>query len=65
MHSKTTDAPRNRRIPWTPKEPLLCREEQLLFEISRRGASPVETVLGESRVSGRRIERSTVFLIVD
>src|SRR6266851_10003598 len=31
------------------------------FEIFWRGVPPVETILGESRNSGRRIERSTVF----
>ena len=35
------------------------------FEIFQRGVSPVEAVLGERRVSGRRIEPSIVFLIAD
>jgi len=35
------------------------------FEIFRRGVSPVETEVGERRVSGRRIEPSPVFLIAD
>ena len=35
------------------------------FDIFRRGVSPVEADPGERRVSGRRIERSTVSLIAD
>ena len=35
------------------------------FDIFRRGVSPVETDPGESSVSGRRMESSTVFLIAD
>ena len=35
------------------------------FDIFRRGVSPVETDPGEPSDSGRRIEPSTVSLIVD
>ena len=35
------------------------------FDIFRGGVSPVETDVGESIGSGRRMERSTVSLIAD
>ena len=35
------------------------------FEIFRRGVPPVETDLGESHTSGRRMRRSDVFEIAD
>ena len=39
--------------------------EATAFEIFQREVSPVEAVPGESRVSERGIEESTIFPIVD
>jgi len=43
-----------------PKTCFASREATT-FEIFQREVSPVEGVLGESRVSGQRIEQSTIF----
>ena len=40
---------------------LSCREDHIVAPFFLGGRSPVETVLGELCVSGRRMERSTRF----
>ena len=47
-----------------PKTCFVSREATA-FEIFQRGVSPAEAVPGESRVSERGIEESTIFPIVD
>ena len=60
-------APGRRRdysVNCVPESSFVSREATT-FEIFRNGVSPVETKLGESIGSRRRVEPSPVFLIAD
>src|SRR5205807_2549996 len=62
LHSKTTDAPENSRIPRRPKS-TFASCGATAFDIFRRGVSPVEPDMGESHASGTRMHGSDVFEI--